>query len=104
MQASDSVADAVRSADHAQENAPKNVVTQHQLFAELDALAPPDAVLDSATFDNTASLFTESLAGRERCVVAHPLNPPCLTQAVEVVPSKWTLPTTMQHTAASRAR
>jgi L-gulonate 3-dehydrogenase len=98
MQACASLSDAVSSADHVQESAPENVVTKRQLFAELDALAPPHAVLASSTSDIPASLFTEGLAGRERCVVAHPLNPPYLMPAVEVVPSRWTSPATMART------
>jgi L-gulonate 3-dehydrogenase len=99
MQACASLNDAVSSADHVQENAPENVVTKRQLFAELDALAPPHAVLASSTSDIPASLFTEDLAGRARCVVAHPLNPPYLMPAVEVVPSLWTSPATLARTA-----
>jgi L-gulonate 3-dehydrogenase len=99
MQACTSLSDAVRSADHVQENAPENVVTKRALFADLDALAPPHAVLASSTSDIPASLFTEGLAGRERCVVAHPLNPPYLMPAVEVVPSLWTSPATVERTA-----
>lgn len=99
MQACASLSEAVSSAHHVQENAPENVVTKRQLFAELDALAPPDAVLASSTSDIPASLFTEGLEGRDRCVVAHPLNPPYLMPAVEVVPSKWTSPATVERTA-----
>jgi L-gulonate 3-dehydrogenase len=99
MHASSSLSDAVNNADHVQENAPENVVTKRQLFAELDALAPPHAVLASSTSDIPASLFTEGLAGRARCVVAHPLNPPYLMPAVEVVPSAWTSPHTIERTA-----
>jgi L-gulonate 3-dehydrogenase len=99
MHASSSLSDAVNNADHVQENAPENVVTKRQLFAELDALAPLHAVLASSTSDIPASLFTEGLAGRARCVVAHPLNPPYLMPAVEVVPSAWTSPHTIERTA-----
>jgi L-gulonate 3-dehydrogenase len=98
MQVCTSLADAVSSADHVQENAPENVVTKRQLFAELDAVAPAHAVLASSTSDIPASLFTEGLAGRERCVVAHPLNPPYLMPAVEVVPSQWTSQATVERT------
>ena len=39
--------------------------------------------------------FTESLAGRARCLVCHPINPPYLIPAVELVPAPWTSPETM---------
>ena len=38
------------------------------------------------------SLFTEKLPGRHRCLVVHPINPPYLIPAAEVVPAPWTSP------------
>jgi L-gulonate 3-dehydrogenase len=89
------LADAVASADYVQESAPEDVNTKRDLFAQLDKLAPNHAILASSTSDIPASLFTEELAGRQRCVVVHPLNPPYLMPAVEVVPSRWTTPATV---------
>jgi 3-hydroxyacyl-CoA dehydrogenase len=37
-----------------------------------------------------ASLFTEHLKGRHRCLVAHPVNPPHLVPLVELVGAPWT--------------
>ena len=59
-----------------QENLPEQVDVKREVFAELDALAPADAVLASSTSAIPASQFTEELAGRARCLVAHPVNPP----------------------------
>jgi len=42
-----------------------------------------------------ASLFTENLDGRHRCLVAHPVNPPHLVPVVELVGSPWTAPETI---------
>ena len=39
-----------------------------------------------------ASSFTEQLAGRHRCLVAHPVNPPHLVPLVELVGAPWTAP------------
>jgi len=39
-----------------------------------------------------ASLFSERLAGRHRCLVAHPVNPPHLIPLVELVGAPWTAP------------
>ena len=36
------------------------------------------------------SRFTADLAGRARCIVVHPLNPPYLIPAAEIVPAPWT--------------
>ena len=37
-----------------------------------------------------AFAFTADLPGRARCLVAHPINPPYLVPAVEIVPAPWT--------------
>ena len=70
------LADAMRNAEHVQENGPERVDAKQALFAELDRLARPDTVLASSTSGIPASAFTEGLAGRARCLVAHPVNPP----------------------------
>ena len=85
-----SLADALEGADFVQENAPEHVEDKLPLFAELDRLASPDAILASSTSAIVASRFTEALAGRARCLVAHPVNPPHLVPIVELVGSPWT--------------
>jgi 3-hydroxyacyl-CoA dehydrogenase len=62
------------------------------IFAELDRLSAPDAILASSTSTIVASAFTESLKGRHRCLVAHPVNPPHLVPLVELVAAPWTTP------------
>ena len=44
-------------------------------------------------------MFTDHLAGRARCIVVHPLNPPYLIPAAEVVPAPWTDPAIVARTA-----
>ena len=82
--------EALADADHVQENAPERLAVKRELFAELDRRAPPGAVLASSTSALLPSAFTDHLAGRERCLVCHPINPPYLVPAVEVVPAPWT--------------
>jgi L-gulonate 3-dehydrogenase len=89
---------ALADADHAQENAPERLDVKTALFARLDALAPPDAVLASSSSAILPSKFTEALTGRHRCLVAHPINPPYLVPATEVVPAPWTSPETVERT------
>ncbi len=78
-----------------QENAPEDVEVKRTLWARLDALAPPDAILASSTSAIVPSDFTADLPGRARCLVAHPINPPYLVPAVELVPAPWTSVETM---------
>jgi len=86
------LADAVAQAEFVQENGPETVEAKQALFAELDRLAPPDAILASSTSAIVASRFTEGLPGRARCLVGHPVNPPHLVPVVEVCGAPWTAP------------
>ncbi len=90
ISATDDLADALEGAIHVQENAPEKLDVKLELFARLDALTPDDAVLASSSSAILPSLFTEQLKNRQRCLVAHPINPPYLIPAVEVVPAPWT--------------
>ena len=90
VRAAKSIADALDGAIYVQENVPETVEAKRAIFAELDALAVPDAILASSTSAIVASLFTENLAGRARCLVAHPVHPPHLVPIVELVGAPWT--------------
>src|ERR1700752_2485024 len=93
------LADAVRGADHVQENGPERVADKQRIFMELDLIAHADTVLASSTSGIPASTFTEGLTGRSRCLVAHPVNPPYLIPLVELCPAPWT-----DHTVTERTR
>jgi 3-hydroxyacyl-CoA dehydrogenase len=92
------LAEALAGATHVQENTPEKLETKRVVYAELDRLAPADAVIASSTSALLPSSFTEGLAGRARCLVAHPINPPYLIPAVEIVPAPWTDPATVERT------
>jgi 3-hydroxyacyl-CoA dehydrogenase len=90
-----SLADAVKDVAFVQENGPEKVEDKIAIFAELDRLAPPDALLASSTSAIVASRFTENLPGRARCLVGHPVNPPHLIPLVELCGAPWTAPETI---------
>ena len=92
------LADAVDGVCHVQENTLERVEIKRAVFAELDRLAPNAAVLATSTSGISASRFTEALAGRARCLVAHPINPPHLVPLVEIVPAPWTDPASVTRT------
>jgi len=94
------LAEALDDVAWTQESAPERIEVKRELWAELDAKAPTDAVLASSTSAIVPSRFTEPLAGRARCLVAHPLNPPYLIPAVELVPAPWTSAGAMDRAAA----
>jgi len=100
MSVAETLEQAVDGAEHVQECTPENLALKRDIFARLDVAAGRGAALASSTSAILPSRFTETLTGRDRCLVAHPLNPPYLIPAVEVVPAPWTAPETVERTAA----
>ena len=90
MRKVDDVRSALADAVHVQENVPEELEIKRKLYAEFDTLAGPDVVLASSTSALLPSSIFEGLGGARRCLVVHPINPPYLIPAVEVVPSPWT--------------
>ena len=84
------LAAALDGAGYVQESAPEVLETKVEITAEIARLAGPETVIASSTSGFVPSTFTETAPGRERCLVAHPINPPYLLPAVEVVPAPWT--------------
>ncbi len=82
--------DAVGEADYVQEAASENLELKRALFSDLDTLAPVDAVLASSSSAIVASSFAGHVAGRHRCLVVHPGNPPYVLPIAEVVPASFT--------------
>jgi 3-hydroxyacyl-CoA dehydrogenase len=92
MSAAGTLEEALDGAAHVQENTPEVVEVKRDVYKRLDALADDDTVLASSTSGILPSAFTEHLEGRARCLVVHPINPPYLVPAAEVVPAPWTDP------------
>ncbi|MFN3746185.1 MAG: 3-hydroxyacyl-CoA dehydrogenase [Hyphomicrobiaceae bacterium] len=82
--------EAVKGVDLVQESGPERLEDKLAIWARLDAAAAPQTVLASSTSAIVASLFTANLAGRSRCLVAHPVNPPHLVPIVELCGAPWT--------------
>ena len=85
-----SLEEAVDGVIYVQENGPEQIEIKKKLTAELDAFVSPDVPIGSSTSGISASRYCEELSGRHRCLVVHPINPPHLIPAVEIVPSPWT--------------
>jgi 3-hydroxyacyl-CoA dehydrogenase len=94
------LAAALAGAAHVQENGPEDLATKRAIFAELDRLAAPASILASSTSAIPCSSFTEALAGRARCLVAHPVNPPHLVPVVELSGAPWTSAATIARARA----
>lgn len=91
---------AVDGADYVQECFPEELDAKRAICAELDTACAPDTVIASSASALPASAFTEALPGRGRCLVAHPVNPPYLIPATEVVPAPWTRPEVVESACA----
>jgi L-gulonate 3-dehydrogenase len=98
------LAEAVRDADYVQESAPERLPIKQALYKELAPLAKEDAIIASSTSGLPGSSFTADILGRERCLVAHPINPPHLIPLVELVPTPWTAAGVVDRTEALMKR
>lgn len=96
VSAFDALEDAVEGVIYVQENLPEDVQLKRDVFARLDAITDPDTILASSTSSIPASHFTKDLNGRQRCLVAHPVNPPYLIPVVELCAAPWTDESAMQ--------
>ena len=77
--------EALRGVFWVQESGPENLDAKRAMFAEMDRLAPPKAVLASSTSTLDMTKIAEGLSGASRCIVAHPVNPPHVIPVVEVL-------------------
>ena len=78
--------EAVAKADLVQENGPERIDFKRSLYAELDALLPPEVIIASSSSGLTMSEIQAACPEHpERCVIGHPFNPPHLIPLVEIV-------------------
>lgn len=96
----DTPEEAVIGARHVQENTPETIESKRAIFARLDAAAGVETVLASSTSGLLPSAIFEGLKHPERCLIAHPINPPYLVPAVEVVPGPHTSRAVLDRTTA----
>lgn len=96
--------EAAADAVYVQESVSERIDDKRAIFSALDAAAPSGSVLASSTSAIQCSHFTEHLAGRERCLVAHPVNPPYLVPIVELSGAPWTSAATIARARALQER
>ena len=93
-----SLAEAVSDADFVQESVAENYDIKKTVFAALDQVSPPDTILASSSSGLLMSEIQTAVARPERCLIAHPFNPPHLVPLVELVPGNRTAPETVVET------
>jgi 3-hydroxyacyl-CoA dehydrogenase len=80
------LAQAVAGADLVQENGPERIEFKQKLYGQLDELLQADAIIASSSSGLIMSEIQKgATAHPERCVIAHPFNPPHLIPLVEIV-------------------
>ena len=80
------LAQAVDGVDLVQENGPERIDFKQKLYGQLDELLAPDVIIASSSSGLTMSGIQSGAATHpERCVIAHPFNPPHLVPLVEIV-------------------
>ena len=87
---------AVEGSIYVQESGPENLDIKKELTKRIDAATPDNIPIASSTSGIPTSLYASDIPGRYRCLVAHPINPPHLIQAVEIVPAPFTNETITQ--------
>jgi 3-hydroxyacyl-CoA dehydrogenase len=88
---------AVAGADLVVENGPERIDFKQKLYGQLDDLLPPDVIIASSSSGLTMSEIQKGAASHpERCVIAHPFNPPHLIPLVEIVGGAKTSETTIR--------
>ncbi len=90
-----SLAEALDGAVYVQESVFETVAVKTAIMTEIDAVIGPRTWVGSSSSGIAASLYTDHVACRARCLVAHPVNPPYLAPIVELVPAPWTAPETV---------
>ena len=86
------LAQALAGAEYAQESVFETVEAKRQVFSAIDGTIGRETIVGSSSSGIPASAFTEHVACRARCLIAHPINPPYLAPVVELVPAPWTDP------------
>jgi L-gulonate 3-dehydrogenase len=96
----DSLEMAVGEAGYVQECGPERLPLKQDLFASLDRAAPAGTILASSTSAFDMSDIARGVGRPDRCVVAHPVNPPHVVPLVEVLGGVLTSPTAIERTMA----
>ncbi len=92
--------DAVNDAHHVVEAVPENLALKQQVFAQLDALCPPDVTLAT----NSSAMRVEDCAAKvnnhpERILITHYWHPAPFIPLVEVIGGKRTDPAILEQIA-----
>lgn len=82
--------------DYLQESVAETYEVKGKVYAEMDRLASPRTILASSSSGLLMSEIQKHVVRPERCLIAHPFNPPHLVPLVELVPGQKTDPAVVE--------
>ena len=91
-----SMEEAVKNAQFIQESGPERLEIKRSILAQVEEFASPDAIYASSTSGLLVSDIAAQAAHPQRCVGAHPYNPPHLIPLVELTSGDKTDPELLQ--------
>lgn len=94
------LAPATAEAAYVFEAAPERLALKQRIFAELESIVAPDAILASNSSAIPSTQIARGLKHRERVVGTHFWNPPHLVPLVEVIQNEWTTDAVVEQTMA----
>ena len=92
--------EALDGASHVQESTPEDVGVKRRVFAGLDALAPRARSSQAPPRRSCRRASPRRCRAARAALVVHPINPPYLIPAVEIVPAPWTDAAVVERTAS----
>ena len=90
------IGDAVRDAQYIQESGPERYEIKRQILSEVEKDAPAEAIFASSTSGLLITEIAKEARHPERCLGAHPYNPPHLIPLVEMTKGEKTSPEALQ--------
>ena len=84
------ISQTIEGSIYVQESGPEDLDIKKALTEKIDAATPDNIPIASSTSGIPTSLYAIDVKGKYRCLVAHPINPPHLIPAVEIVPAPFT--------------
>ncbi|UCF85208.1 MAG: hypothetical protein JSV50_06115 [Desulfobacteraceae bacterium] len=84
----DDLDEAIKDVQLVQESASETYEIKHQLFQTMDASTSPDVILASSSSGLLMTEIQRVTRHPERCLIAHPFNPPHLIPLIELVPGE----------------
>lgn len=95
-----SLEDAVKDVYLVQENVPDRIELKQRVLAQIEDACPSDAIIASSTSYLLISDISKQAERPERCIGAHPYNPPHLLPLVEITKNPRTSEETVWKAAA----